>query len=239
MRVRWSRGLERNWRDSGEIREFAVRARFGAFEVDLGRRLLLHAGADVRLTPKAFELLALLVDAAPRVLQKQELHKRLWKGQFVSDASLAGLVKELRHALNDHDRNARIIRTAHGVGYCFEAPLERAGLAHSAAVIRWVVVGSRRIVLDEGENVIGRDSASAIYLNVGGVSRRHARILLADNDARLEDLSSKNGTMLNQVPVSAPMRLHDGDCIQVGPAIVLYHASVSGVSTDTLAGRRR
>lgn len=215
-----------------------MRVRFGAFEVDLGRRLLLHEGVDVRLTPKAFELLALLIDAAPRVLQKQELHKRLWKERFVSDASLAGLIKELRHALNDHDRDTRIIRTAHGVGYSLEASLERVGPTPGPALSRWVVIGTRRVPLEEGENVIGRDSASAIYLNANGVSRRHARILVVGNDARLEDLSSKNGTMLNKMPVSGSISLHDGDCIQVGPAIILYHASVSGVSTETLAGRR-
>jgi predicted XRE-type DNA-binding protein len=65
--------------------------RFGPFEVDSERRLLLKEGGEVHLKPKAFDLLALLVAEAPRVVRKDELHRRLWPGTFVSDATLVGL----------------------------------------------------------------------------------------------------------------------------------------------------
>ena len=67
----------------------------------------------------------LLVADAGRVITKKELHERLWPDTFVSDATLVGLVKMLRRTLGDHDARAPIIRTTHGVGYAFVAPIER------------------------------------------------------------------------------------------------------------------
>ena len=131
-------------------------ARFGAFEVDLERRQLLRNGSEIHLTPKAFDLLALLIGEAPRVVRKNELHDRLWPGTFVSDATLVGLIKEVRRGLDDRDSASPLIRTAHGVGYAFAAALERVVRKHGPGVSRWVVVGTRRIALADGENVIGR-----------------------------------------------------------------------------------
>jgi len=53
---------------------------------------------------------------------RNEVHltrQRLWSGTFVSDATLVGLIKEVRRALDDRKANAPLIRTAHGVGYAF------------------------------------------------------------------------------------------------------------------------
>src|SRR5687767_11287417 len=92
---------------------------FGPFTLDDARRHLIRQRLTVHLTPKAFDLLLLLVTEAPRVVSKRELHERLWPRTFVSDATLAGLIKELRRALDDHDPDAPVIRTAHRIGYAF------------------------------------------------------------------------------------------------------------------------
>ena len=55
-----------------------------------------------------------------------EIHDRLWPGVFVAEATLVGLVKELRRSLADHDRRSPIIRTSHGVGYAFAAAVGQA-----------------------------------------------------------------------------------------------------------------
>ena len=70
-------------------------ARFGPFELDSDRRQLLKSGSDVHLTPKAFDLLALLTAEAPRVVKKGELHERLWPGTFVSTRRSSGLQRRL------------------------------------------------------------------------------------------------------------------------------------------------
>ena len=139
--------------------------RFGAFALDSDRRQVTRDDVEIHLTPKAFDLLALLVDEAPRVVRKTELHERLWPGTFVSDAALVALVKELRRALEDHDPRAPIIRTAHGVGYACAAPIDR-GPARATPVSRWIVAGGRRIALTDGRNLIGRDPAAAVLLDV-------------------------------------------------------------------------
>jgi DNA-binding winged helix-turn-helix (wHTH) protein len=212
-----------------------VTARCGPFVVDSDRRQLTHdANGAVHLTPKAYDLLVLLMGEAPRVVRKAELHERLWRGTFVSDATLVGLVKELRRALDDRDATSPLIRTAHGVGYAFAGVLERVASTRSPTVARWVVAGSRRIPLDDGENLIGRDATSTVWLDTNGVSRRHARILVIDGDALLEDAGSKNGTMVDDKPITGKVKLHDGDRIQVGPIVLVYHVSASGISTDTI-----
>jgi hypothetical protein len=196
----------------------------------------MRGEAEVHLTPKAFDLLVLLIDEAPRVIRKADLHERLWPGTFVSDATLVGLIKELRRGLEDH-KSKPLVRTAHRVGYAFDGPLEReAGLP---TVSRWIVAGSRRIPLLVGENLIGRDPASAVCLDATGVSRRHARIVVGSNGAKLEDLESKNGTLIGDQVVIEPVVLHDGDRIHIGPIIIIYHASASGISTETQSRPRR
>ena len=49
-------------------------ALFGSFEFDAARRQLSREGREVHLTPKAFDLLKVLLEAAPRVVPKGELH---------------------------------------------------------------------------------------------------------------------------------------------------------------------
>ena len=50
--------------------------KFDAFELDTGQRLLRRDGAEVHLTPKAFDLLVLLIEHAPRVVAKKSCIER-------------------------------------------------------------------------------------------------------------------------------------------------------------------
>lgn len=81
--------------------------RFGSFELDPQRRQLAREGQVQHLTPKAFDLLVLLVQTAPRVVPKSEIHQALWPSGVVTDATLAGLVKEVRRALSDTAGDSR------------------------------------------------------------------------------------------------------------------------------------
>ena len=87
-----------------------MRARFDAFVLDSASRELLREGRGVAVSPKALDLLILLVDGRPRALTKGELHERLWPDTFVVDANLSNLVAELRAALEDNAREPRFIR---------------------------------------------------------------------------------------------------------------------------------
>jgi DNA-binding winged helix-turn-helix (wHTH) protein len=210
----------------------AVTSRFGPFVLDAGRRQLLRDERAVHLTPKAFDLLVLLVTEAPRVVSKRELHERLWPGTFISDATLAGLIKELRRALDDHMPDAPIIRTAHRVGYAFCAPVDTVK-PRSARPWHWLVLRGRRVALGEGENVVGRDPASAVCLDDPSVSRRHARLVIAADGVWMEDLGSKNGTTVRGETVREPTPLSGGDRLVFGSVVAVYRTSASGMSTET------
>jgi DNA-binding winged helix-turn-helix (wHTH) protein len=167
--------------------------RFGAFELDSQTRRLRREGVDVHLSPKAFELLGLLVDAAPRVVAKRELHARLWPGGAVADATLVALVKQLRRALGDHDRQAPLIRTVHRVGYAMESPVVRRERVVSGPTGCWLMAGQRRLPLVAGENIVGRDATAPVRLDDPVVSRRHARIAVSGAGTLIEALGRKNG----------------------------------------------
>lgn len=215
---------------------FPSTVRFGSFAFDRATRQLTCDEAPVHLTPKAFDLLSKLIDEAPRVVPKAELHSHLWPESFVSDASLLGLIKEVRRALNDEGDGA-LIRTAHRVGYAFAAPLQRvaARLPRSAA---WMMVGSVCVPLREGENLIGRDVECTIRVDLPSISRRHARIRVAGEAATIEDLGSKNGTVLGDLPIATPTALRDGDRIQIGGVSLTFHVSMTGFPKETLPIRK-
>ena len=97
--------------DSG--REYA----FSGFTLDLHRGVLRDATGAVDLRPKAFHLLACLVENAGRVMPKEELLDTIWPGVTVSEDSLTQCIGELRRALG---QAASAIRTVPRRGYVFE-----------------------------------------------------------------------------------------------------------------------
>jgi len=195
-----------------------VRLRFGNFLVDDGTRQLLRDGVAVHLSPKAFELLLALLIDRPRALTKAELHQRLWPTTFVSDASLAMLVAEIRTALGESARHPRCLRTVHRHGYAFQAAAETAPESAQASVAPayWLVTSSRQIPLEPGDNIVGRDPKARVWLDSPSVSRRHAVIRVQDDGAILEDLGSKNGTHAGDKRVTGGICLADGDHLRFG-----------------------
>lgn len=208
-------------------------ARFGCFEIDPQRRQLFAAGQPLHLTPKAFDLLWPLVEAAPRVVPKREIHERLWKGGVVADATLVGLVKEIRRAMDEKSPQPPL-RTVHRIGYAIDLPVTRPPAASQETPGCWLVTDQRRINLAEGENVIGRDASVSIWVDHATLSRRHARITLKDGQAALEDLGSKNGTTLRGVLVLKPVPLRSGDEFTCGQLQFRYLETAAVPATQTL-----
>src|SRR5215471_19632959 len=94
---------------------------FGPFRLDPAERSLLRDGKAVPLTPKAFELLVLLVENRGHLLKKNELIERVWPNTFVEEANLAQNVSALRKALDDKNGGAQYIETVPKGGYRFAA----------------------------------------------------------------------------------------------------------------------
>jgi DNA-binding winged helix-turn-helix (wHTH) protein len=212
-----------------------MRIVFGDCELDSDRRLLLRHGRPTPLSPKAFQLLELLVDRRPEAVAKSELLDHLWADVFVSDASLHNLVAEIRAALGDNPRAARYIRTVPRFGYAFQADARSVArdIPNTQSSGPRVVSGNREWVLAQGSNLVGRDRGCSIWIDSPTLSRRHACIVVDGVAATLEDLGSKNGTYLNRHPVTQPLVLHDGDRIQVGSVEMTYHPEATLPSTIT------
>ncbi len=212
--------------------------RFGDFTLDLNTRRLLRKNQEVHLSPKAFDLLQLLVESASRALAKNDLHEKLWPETHVEDTNLASLVAEIRRALGDAADAPIYVRTMHRFGYWFIAPVEQIeeqeDVAPSPRVRYWLLWETRQIPLSAGENIIGRAPDAGVWLDAPGVSRHHARIRVDGNDAIVEDLGSKNGTYIGGRQVSAPSPLADGDQIRIGSIVVTFRIPPPASTTETI-----
>jgi DNA-binding winged helix-turn-helix (wHTH) protein len=214
-----------------------VRVVLDGVTLDTDSRQLFRDADEVRVSPKAFDLLALLVESRPRAVSKKELLERIWPATYVSEASLATLIREIRDALCDDARIPRYVRTVHRFGYAF------CGAAADAPAIAprqrltglgsWLLWQGHQILLRPGDNVLGREPDASAWLDAATVSRHHARIVISGDEATLEDLGSKNGTFLRGAPVTRASRLVDGDEIQVGSELVTFRMPRAAGSTAT------
>jgi DNA-binding winged helix-turn-helix (wHTH) protein len=210
---------------------------FGGFVLDLDARELRRGSTPVPLSPKAFQLLGLLVEHRPKALSKRDLQERLWPGTFVVEKNLTNLVAEIRDALGDDASDPLFVRTVHRFGYAFHAQTAtptRADASGARPPARFRVVWTgARVALRDGEHVIGRDPDLELFLDAANVSRHHARITIAGDRATLEDLGSKNGTFVGERRVESATRLADGDVIRVGSEALTFHAIHAPGSTET------
>jgi len=210
---------------------------FGAFRLDERTRQLLVLDRAIPLSPKAFDLLALLLERRPDVVSKAEIHRALWPDTFVADVNLPVLVTEIRQALQDTARQPTFIRTVHRHGYAFSGTATAISRDRENATRKatwWLAWHRRRAELQAGHNIVGRDRDADICVDVVGVSRRHALIVISDDSATLHDLSSKNGTFIGGVRVTSPVLLHDGTEIRLGSAAVSFRRILGGRSTETV-----
>jgi DNA-binding winged helix-turn-helix (wHTH) protein len=99
--------------------------RFGDCELDEGRFELRRGGVPRHLEPQVFEVLAYLVRNRGRLVTKAELLDEVWGSRFVSESALTSRVKAARRAVGDSGREQRVIRTVHGRGYEFLAPVQQ------------------------------------------------------------------------------------------------------------------
>jgi DNA-binding winged helix-turn-helix (wHTH) protein len=218
-----------------------MRFRFGECVLDSDTRQLSVRGKAVHLSPKAFQFLEFLLEKRPKALSKAEIHERLWPGTFVSDGTLASLLAEVRSATGDSAQESRFVRTIHRFGYAFSGIAEelRGGVSKVGGPkpIYRLIWGTREISLGVGENLLGGDEDSVVFIDDGLVSRRHARIVIDETGAVLEDLGSKNGTYLRGKRIEAPRKLADGDQVKIGPASMTFRVFKQTASTATAVER--
>jgi predicted ATPase/DNA-binding winged helix-turn-helix (wHTH) protein len=100
--------------------------RFEDCELDIGRHELRRAGEVVKVEPQVFDVLVALADRGGLLVSKNELLDEVWGDRFVSESALTSRIRAARAAVGDDGRAQRVIRTVHGRGYLFAAPLTEA-----------------------------------------------------------------------------------------------------------------
>jgi len=95
---------------------------FDEFRLDPQNRVLRRSGKAVPLTPKAFDVLLLLIQNAGRIATKDELMKAVWPDSFVEESNLTQTIFMVRKAL-DETADRRYILTVQGQGYRFLIPV--------------------------------------------------------------------------------------------------------------------
>jgi DNA-binding winged helix-turn-helix (wHTH) protein len=210
-----------------------MRLRFAECVLDPEARELRRGARQVSLSPRALQLLTLLLERRPRPVSQGELRDALWPDTTVGYTSLAQVVAEVRRAIGDHGGDRRI-RTVTRFGYAFVAPMveERPRKAGGAFTL---VTDESEYFVPEGETLVGRGTECGIRLPSSRVSRVHARLRAEGERVFVEDAGSKNGTWVNRARREGPALLEDGDEVLFGTFRAVFRRA--GASGSTRTGR--
>ena len=218
-----------------------MRIRFADFTFDTLSGQLRRRDEAIPLAGTASDVLRVLLDERPQMVAKEELLQRVWRGTAVDEANLSVAIAKLRTALSDDAQEPRFIRTFHRRGYAFIAdaveigPADRAPSAASVFSLEW---NDRRLVLNEGDNIVGRNPVRcSVCIDEPRVSGRHAKIVVSGDHATIEDLESTNHTFVGGVRLTAPRPLVNGDVIRLGGPDVTFRRS--DVATVRVSERTR
>jgi DNA-binding winged helix-turn-helix (wHTH) protein len=177
---------------------------FLPFRLDTANQCLWRSGdagqeERILLTPKAFAVLAYLVEHAGRLVTPDELLEAVWSGRVIEPQAVRKHILEVRAALGDRPKNSLFIETLPKRGYRFVAgvsetaasssPVVSGGPAQSTLVGRggalgvlheaWrhALSGERQIVLITGEPGIGKTALAEEFQRRVAVGERSVRIV--------------------------------------------------------------
>jgi serine phosphatase RsbU (regulator of sigma subunit) len=97
--------------------------------------------------------------------------------------------------------------------------------------------GSRsgeQLVLDHGRLIIGRHPDCEIVLDIASVSRQHAALTVTADGVTIEDLRSRNGTIVNDVRIASPRPLEDGDVVSICGQRLVFDADAGSQRSVTI-----
>lgn len=218
-------------------------------ELDIAVFELRRGGRPVPMEPQVFDVLAYLVSHRDRVVPKEELMDAIWGGRFVTETAVTSRIKQARKAVGDDGQAQRVIRTLHGRGYRFIAPVQareapvmpgpvipeqRTEPSGASAPIRYTVSDGLHIayqVTGGGDRDIVLISGFASHLELDWADPRHAHFL--DRLGTMGRLIrfDKRGTGMSDRPPGVPdleTRMHD--VLAVMDAVGSQRAVVCGYS---------
>jgi DNA-binding winged helix-turn-helix (wHTH) protein/tetratricopeptide (TPR) repeat protein len=98
---------------------------FGSFRLDAAQHLLFREGELVPLSRKAADILLVLVEEHGKLVEKEELMRRVWPDSFVEESNLAVHISQLRKTINEQGDALHRIETIPRRGYRFVGDVKR------------------------------------------------------------------------------------------------------------------
>lgn len=203
--------------------------RFSDFTLDHSRRQLLRGGEAIHLSPKAFQLLSILIQERPRAISKGDLQKQLWPDTFVTEGNLAGLITELRTALGDDARDPRFIRTVYGFGYSFAAEISdsskprrltrwttAAGAALLGAAGIILILSLRSTIGSSPPTSVAVRSIAVLPFDISGADRADQHLGLGLPDVLITRLSNVHHLVVRPTSAIRELAGHSVDSRQAG-----------------------
>jgi TolB-like protein/DNA-binding winged helix-turn-helix (wHTH) protein len=125
---------------------------FGDCELDTCLYTLHRAGQTIRLRPKVFRVCLYLLEHRDRVVSREELCTQVWSGQFISQATLEGVIRAVRQAVGDSGKAQGIIQTLHRYGYRFVADVEE----RPTNIAERVVLPASTVLVAQGASTLSQ-----------------------------------------------------------------------------------
>ncbi|PYT00029.1 MAG: hypothetical protein DMF63_08650 [Acidobacteria bacterium] len=147
------------------------RLKFGEYELDSSRRLLLRLGKPVSLFPKAFDLLEHLIENRGSVISKDELLERIWPGQFVEENNLTVQISAIRKVFGERKGEQKFIATVGGRGYSFVEKVERIDDARATTAL----IPSTADAVFDSDVIFGRTQELS---EISGLLRQRTKALV-------------------------------------------------------------
>lgn len=204
-----------------------MKVTFGTCSFDDESHKLLRDGKEVDLARQAYEVLKLLIDESPKAVATATLFEKVWGPDIhLQGNPLHRVISEVRKAIGDDARRPQFVKVIPKFGYAFDGPIIRGvspDLPASTQPARcWLQLGAREFPLHEGTNIIGRHPDSDVPLRESRVSRKHAQIVVSDEQVFLEDRNSKHGTSHRGQTITSIVPLNDGDEIDIGESRLTF-----------------
>lgn len=96
---------------------------FGSFQLDRDERVLRRGDITIPLTPKATEILLILVERRGHIVEEADLMRQVWPDTAVEESNLTQNIYTLRRVLSDVNGKCRFIETVPRRGYRFVGPV--------------------------------------------------------------------------------------------------------------------
>ena len=161
---------------------------FGHFLVDTKRHILLKDGEQIHVTPKAFDLLVVLLGADGCLVSHSELMDRVWADRCVEESNVSQTISMLRRALRDGNGNGegRCISTIWGRGYRIASDIRRIGLDREGSSVGTLHVKTLAAPASNGHGVRGAAGTVGSCLKwVDRLTPSERRILEMIADSRM------------------------------------------------------